>query len=87
MTLKVTDLHAFPSGTVLDRMRRPLVLTLAPTVQIDLGGKVVGASAAPQLRSKNVLVLTEPSYATLAAAAVRPGAYSAGRVVLAAARR
>jgi Peptidase family M23 len=85
MTLKVTDLHAFPSGTVLDRMRRPLLLTVAPTVTIDLGGgKVVGAAPAPQLRSKTVLVLTEPTFATLAAAAVRPRAYSAGRVVLAA---
>jgi hypothetical protein len=85
MTLKVTDLHAFPSGTVLDRMRRPLLLTVAPTVTIDLGGgKVVGAAQAPQLRSKTVLVLTEPTFATLAAAAVRPRAYSAGRVVLAA---
>ncbi len=84
MTVKVSDLQAFPSGTVLDRMRRPLLLTVAPTVQIDLGGKVVGAAQAPQLRSKTVLVLTEPTFATLAAAAVRPRAYSAGRVVLAA---
>jgi Peptidase family M23 len=84
MTLKVTDLHAFPSGTVLDRMRRPLQLTVAPTVQIDLGGKVVGAPQAPQLLAKTVLVLTEPTFATLGAAAVRPGAFSAGRVVLAA---
>jgi hypothetical protein len=88
MTVKVTDLQAFPSGTVLDRMRRPLMLSVAPTVQIDLGGgKVVGATAAPQLRSRNVLVLTEPTFGTLAAAAVRPRAYSAGRVVLAASGR
>ena len=85
MTMKVTDLRAFPSGTVLDRMRRPLLLTVAPTVTIDLGGgKVVGAAQAPQLRSKTVLVLTEPTFATLASAAVRPRAFSAGRIVLAA---
>src|SRR5262245_57630160 len=84
MTMKVTDLHAFPSGTVLDRMRRPLLLTVAPTVTIDLGsGRVVGAAQAPQLVSKSVLVLTEPTFATHRAAAVRPRAFSAGRVVLA----
>ena len=87
LTLKVTKLQAFPAGTVLDRMRRPLVLAVANAVQIDLGaGKVVGADSAPDLFGKTVLVLTEPTTATLAAAAVRPGAYSAGRVVLSKAR-
>jgi Peptidase family M23 len=84
LTLKVSGLQAFPAGTVLDRMRRPLVLGVAEAVNIDLGGgKVVGAVAAPNLRAKTVLVLTEPTFATLAAAAVRPFAYKAGRVVLA----
>ncbi len=79
----MTKLHAFPAGTVLDKMRRPLRLDVAATVQIDLGkGKVVGAESAPKLVGKSVLVLTEPTFATLAAAAVRPGAYNAGRVVL-----
>jgi peptidase M23-like protein len=83
LTLKVTNLQAFPAGTVLDRMRRPLLLGVAPAVQIDLGaGRVVGAESAPDLTGKTVLVLTEPTFATLAAAAVRPGAYKAGRVVL-----
>jgi hypothetical protein len=53
-------------------------------VQIDLGaGKVVGAAGAPNLLGKTVLVLTEPTFATLAVAAVRPLAYKAARVVLA----
>ena len=83
LTLNVTNLRAYPAGTVLDKMRRPLQLAVAPAVQIDLGkGKVVGAEEAPSLVGKSVLVLTEPTFATLAAAAVRPGAYSAGRVVL-----
>ena len=87
LTLKVTKLQAFPAGAVLDKMRRPLVLGVASAVQIDLGtGKVVGADSAPDLAGKTVLVLTEPTTATLAAAAVRPGAYSAGRVVLSTAR-
>lgn len=82
LTLKVTKLQAFPSGTALDRMRRPLVLSLADS-QIDLGdGSVAGPEAAAGLSGKTVLVLTEPTLATLAAAAVRPGAYSAARVVL-----
>ena len=84
LTLRVSKLQAFPAGTVLDRMRRPLLLAVADTVQIDLGdGRVVGAVGAPSLLGKTVLVLTEPTFATLAAAAVRPLAYSAGRVVLA----
>jgi len=84
LTLKVSKLQAFPAGTALDRMRRPLLLAVADTAQIDLGGgKVVGAAEAPNLLGKTVLVLTEPTFATLAAAAVRPLAYSAGRVVLA----
>jgi hypothetical protein len=81
--VKVTGLQAFPAGTVLDRMRRPLLLGVADAVQIDLGkGKVVGATEAPNLLGKTVLVLTEPTFATLAAAAVRPMAFKAGRVVL-----
>jgi hypothetical protein len=83
LTLKVTNLQAFPAGTVLDRMRRPLRLGVADAVNVDLGGgKVVGAVSAPNLLGKTVLVLTEPTFATLAAAAVRPLAYKAGRVVL-----
>jgi murein DD-endopeptidase MepM/ murein hydrolase activator NlpD len=85
LAVKVTKLQAFPAGAVLDKMRRPLQLGVADTVQVDLGGgKVVGANAAPRLEGHEVLVLTEPTAATLAAAAVRPGAYKAGRVVLAA---
>ena len=85
LTLKVSKLQAFPAGTALDRMRRPLQLGVAENVQVDLGrGKVVGAKGAPNLLGHEVLVLTEPTAATLAAAAVRPGAYKAGRVVLAA---
>jgi hypothetical protein len=87
LTMKVTKLQAFPAGAVLDRMRRPLKLGVADTVQVDLGNKVVGAKSAPKLLGHEVVVLTEPTAATLAAAAVRPGAYSAGRVVLAASGR
>jgi hypothetical protein len=84
LTLKVSKLQAFPAGTALDRMRRPLLLGVAEAVNIDLGGgKVVGAVSAPNLLGKTVLVLTEPTFGTLAAAAVRPMAYKAGRVVLA----
>ena len=73
LTLKVSGLQAFPAGTVLDRMRRPLLLGVAEAVNIDLGGgKVVGATSAPRLLGKTVLVLTEPTFGTLAAAAVRP---------------
>jgi hypothetical protein len=83
LTVKVSSLQAFPAGTVLDKMRRPLVLGVAQSVNIDLGGgKVVGAVSAPNLLGKTVLILTEPTFGTLAAAAVRPLAYSAGRVVL-----
>jgi Peptidase family M23 len=83
LTVKVSNLQAFPAGTVLDKMRRPLVLGVAQSVNIDLGGgKVVGAMSAPNLLGKTVLILTEPTYGTLAAAAVRPLAYTAGRVVL-----
>jgi hypothetical protein len=82
LTLKVTKLLAFPAGTALDRMRRPLVVSLADA-DVDLGGgRIVGPEAAPELIGKTVLVLTEPTYATLAAAAVRPLAYSAARVVV-----
>ena len=87
LTMKVTKLQAFPAGAVLDKMRRPLKLGVAETVQVDLGNKVVGAKSAPKLLGHEVVVLTEPTAATLAAAAVRPGAYSAGRVVLAASGR
>ena len=72
LTLKVTRLQAFPAGAVLDRMRRPLRLDVAENVQVDLGNKVVGAISAPKLSGHEVLVLTEPTAATLAAAAVRP---------------
>jgi hypothetical protein len=84
LTIRVSGLQAFPAGTVLDKMRRPLVLGVAEAVNIDLGGgRVVGAGSAPNLLGKTVLVLTEPTFGTLAAAAVRPLAYRAGRVVLA----
>ena len=64
-------------------MRRPLLLSVAPTAQIDLGkGRVVGAAGAPNLIGKTVLVLTEPTLATPRSGAVRPLAYSAGRVVI-----
>jgi hypothetical protein len=87
LTMKVAKLQAFPAGAVLDKMRRPLKLGVAETVQVDLGNKVVGAASAPKLVGHEVVVLTEPTAATLAAAAVRPGAYRAGRVVLAASGR
>jgi Peptidase family M23 len=80
----VAKLLAFPAGTALDKMRRPLVVSLADA-DVDLGnGRIVGPEAAPELVGKTVLVLTEPTYATLAAAAVRPLAYSAARVVVSA---
>ncbi len=73
LTMKVTKLQAFPAGAVLDKMRRPLKLGVAETVQVDLGNKVVGAKSAPKLLGHEVVVLTEPTAATLAAARRTPG--------------
>ena len=54
LTMKVTKLQAFPAGAVLDKMRRPLKLGVAETVQVDLGQqgrrREVG-SEAPRSRS------------------------------------
>jgi hypothetical protein len=83
VTIKVVDLQAFPAGTLIQTLKRPLKFLLAQTAQVDMGGgKVVGPSGAPDLVGKPVLVLTEPTFATLAAAAARPKAYRAARLVL-----
>jgi hypothetical protein len=83
VTIKVTDLQAFPAGVLIQTLRRPWKVVLTNLSQIDLGGgRVVGEEGAPGLVGKPVLVLTAPTFATLAAAAARPRAYTASRIVL-----
>ena len=83
LTIGVTNLRAFPAGWAIQTLRRPLVVTLDATAQIDLGGgRIAGPEAASTLVGRTVLLLTAPRAGALAAAAARPGAYSAARVVL-----
>jgi len=83
LTLKVTNLQAFPVGWTIEDIHRPLIVSLTGT-QIDLGGgQVVGPEASSTLIGKTVLVLTEPTAGVLSVAAARPMAYNAARVAIA----
>jgi Peptidase family M23 len=83
VTVKVVDLQAFPAGVLIQTIKKPLKVVLTNLSQVDLGDNhVVGAGGATSLVGRPVLVLTAPTYATLAAAAARPRAYTASRIVL-----
>ena len=87
LTLKVSNLQAFPVGWTIEDLHRPLVVSLSGA-QVDLGGgKVVGSESAASLVGRTVLVLTEPTAGVLAVAAARPMAYSAARVAVAPGRK
>ena len=83
-SVKVTSLRVFPAGGEAATVTRPLTLGLPATAQIDDGGAISepGPDTAATLSGKDVVVLTEPVLATLAAASGQPGALSASRVVL-----
>jgi hypothetical protein len=84
LSVKIAKLQVFPAGTPLAQVRKLLKLALSDSAQIDMGG---GRLAGPQdfaaLAGRGVIVLTEPTAATLAAAAARPGAFSVARAVVA----
>lgn len=78
LTVRVAGLRAFPAGLPTARARRTLTLGLPAGAQIDAAAPTTTA-----LSGRQVLVLTEPTQATLDAALGRPGALTAARVALA----
>jgi hypothetical protein len=85
LTVKPATLHVFPAATPTAAKReRPVTLLLPQTVHVSVGGgQVGGPQRVGTLIGKTVVILTEPTFGTLAAAAGRPGAFSIARVVLA----
>lgn len=84
LSVKIAKLQVFPAGTPLAQVRKLLRLALLDTAQIDMGGgRLIGPEGVAALAGRGVIVLTEPTAATLAAAAARPGAFSVARVVVA----
>jgi hypothetical protein len=85
LTVKPTTLHAFPAATPTAKRERPVTLLLPQTAQLSMGSRQVGRLPrnTATLLGKTVVILTEPTLGTLAAAAARPGAFSVARVVLA----
>ena len=82
LTVKPTVLHVFPAGTPTAKRERPVTLLFPQTAQLSIGGGQVGGPRTGNLMDKTVIVLTEPTLGTLAAAAARPGAFSVARVAL-----
>jgi peptidase M23-like protein len=83
LTMKVQTATVFPSGLKLLGLRKPMTLTVtaaalvdAPGSQTDRAGSLVGRSA---------IVLTLPAKTSLQTQAAKDSAFSAARVVLAAA--
>jgi Peptidase family M23 len=87
LTMKVQTATVFPSGLKLLGLRKPMTLTVTPTALVDVPGSpaggVVGRGAS--LVGKSAIVLTLPAKTTLETQAAKDGAFSAARVVLAAA--
>ena len=83
LTVKPSTLHVFPAATPTAKRERPVTLLLPQTAQLSMGGGRGGGRQTGNLIGKTVIVLTEPTLGTLAAAAARPGAFSVARVVLA----
>ena len=85
LKVRVDELSVFPTGAKV-KPGRQLTLGFPPTALVDTGGGQVappGPELDAALAGKAVLVLTEPTPATLHAALGVPGALSAARVVLA----
>ncbi len=84
LTIKPTTLRVFPAEIPRAKREQPVTVLLPLTAQITMsGGQGGGTQRAGSLIGKAITVLTEPTFGTLAAAAARPGAFSAARVVLA----
>ena len=83
MTMKVATATVFPSGLKLLGLRKPMLLTLTPTALVGAAGSP--AADVTSLVGKSAIVLTLPARTTLDTQAAKDGAFSAARVVLAAA--
>lgn len=85
LTLRITSIVVFPLALKLQKLGRPLVLGVPGGAQLDTGSGSVetpDAAALESLVGKNVVVLTEPTPATLSVALFRPGALSASRIAV-----
>jgi hypothetical protein len=81
--MKVATATVFPSGLKLVGLRKPMTLTLTPAA-------LVGASGSPaadvtSMVGRPAIVLTLPARTSLETQAAKDGAFSAARIVPAAA--
>jgi hypothetical protein len=83
LTLGVSKLTVLPGGQTSAKLARPLVISVPPDAQVDMGDGTLEQADAATLESldgKPVVVLTAPAPATLDAALGKPGAVSAARI-------
>jgi len=83
LTLSVSKLTVLPGGQGFGKLAHPLVVSVPPDAQVDLGNGNLTQADATTLESlvgKPVVVLTTPAPATLDAALGKPGAVSAARI-------
>jgi hypothetical protein len=83
LTMKVQTATVFPSGLKLLGLRKPMTLTVTTTALVDVPGSQT--DRAGSLVGRSAIVLTLPAKTSLQTQAARDGAFSAARVVLAAA--
>jgi Peptidase family M23 len=83
LTMKVQTATVFPSGLKLLGLRKPMTLTVTATALVDVPGSQT--DRAGSLVGRSAIVLTLPARTSLQTQAAKDGAFSAARVVLAAA--
>jgi Peptidase family M23 len=83
LTMKVQTATVFPSGLKLLGLRKPMMLTVTAAALLDVPGSQT--DRAGSLVGRSAIVLTLPAKTSLQTQAARDGAFSAARVVLAAA--
>jgi hypothetical protein len=83
LTMKVQTATVFPSGLKLLGLRKPMTLTVTAAALMDVPGSQT--DRAGSLVGRSAIVLTLPAKTSLQTQAAKDGAFSAARVVLAAA--
>jgi len=88
LSVQVDDLQLFPAGGPIFKPLRPLTLAFPADAMVATGSTLAQAGAKTStLAGRRVVVLTQPTAATLPVALGEPGALAAARVVVSAAER
>jgi murein DD-endopeptidase MepM/ murein hydrolase activator NlpD len=88
LSVQVDDLQLFPGDAPVFKPIRPLTLAFPADTMVAAGSSLTQAGGPPStLAGRRVIVLTQPTTATLSVALGQPGALAAARVVVSASQR